>query len=278
MDASVSSSDEDIFLPSTSRRARSAPRRSSTPRSRKKTKPSMNMQQLRQQAVVSTAAAETAADPPTSQQLQEQTAAQQPASCPICKLLLSTVSETEACRAAHVNGCLDAAGTPPLAVGQPACSAIDMTGLEEEEDAEEQPAQEADADMEQWYVPCGARPTQPGERCAEVPAHANGPAAALCCRLQNVGAGEVAAVFKDAEINLSVVPHLNENDLQVRTGQDRTGLLSTAQHTPALCGLTRLLTVIPGAIVACAGAGHRRPRAAQQDPAGGHSTRSTRSD
>lgn len=63
----------------------------------------------------------------------------------------------------------------------------------------------------------------------------NCPAAAVCCRLQDVGAGEVAAVFRDAEIDLSVLPHLNENDLQVRTG-----LLSTAQHsTPALCGLMR---------------------------------------
>lgn len=152
MDASISSSEEDDFLPSATqcRRARSARRRSNTPRLRKKAKTSFDSQQLQQKAVGdSTAAAETA-DPPTSQQLEEdQTAAQQPASCPICSVLLSTVSETEAGRAAHVNGCLDAAGTP-TAVGQPACSAIDMTGPEEEKDAEKQPAQEADADMERW--------------------------------------------------------------------------------------------------------------------------------
>lgn len=35
------------------------------------------------------------------------------------------------------------------------------------------------------------------------------------CRLARVGAAEVAAVFHDAEIDLSVLPHLNDHDLQV---------------------------------------------------------------
>jgi hypothetical protein len=38
-------------------------------------------------------------------------------------------------------------------------------------------------------------------------------------------------VFRDADIDLSVLPHLNENDLQVRTG------LSAQHSIPAPCGL-----------------------------------------
>jgi hypothetical protein len=138
-------------LPSStqSRRARSARRRSKTPGSRTKARTSIDRQQHEQQAVSASTAAETADPPRTSHQLQEQTATQEPACCPICNVLLSTVSETEAGRAAHVNGCLDAAAGTPAAVGEPACDAIDMTGPEEA-DAEDQPEQEADADMQQW--------------------------------------------------------------------------------------------------------------------------------
>jgi hypothetical protein len=50
----------------------------------------------------------------------------------------------------------------------------------------------------------------------------------VSCRLEGIDAAEVAGVFSEAEIDLCVLPHLNDNDLQV-IGLAR---LSLCPHSP----------------------------------------------
>lgn len=96
-----------------------------------------------------------------AQQLQAEPTHQQPpaavgsASCPVCCVNLSSISDTEAGRAAHVNACLDAAagGSAALAsldADQQACEHIDMTATQ---GGEEQSPQDDEPDnMQQWWV------------------------------------------------------------------------------------------------------------------------------
>jgi hypothetical protein len=76
------------------------------------------------------------------------------ASCPVCSVSLSSISETEAGRTAHVNACLDeaAGGSAALASldeDEQDCEHVDMTASQ----ADEQSAQDDEPDsMQQWWV------------------------------------------------------------------------------------------------------------------------------
>lgn len=129
--------------------------------------------------------------------------------CPVCAEDLGSISDTDAGRAAHVNACLDASAA---ASAVPTSPPADLTTYQE--DGEKTPEEQEQDSMQEWYV----QYTLVCRRVCSTNAllcwcthHLFPP----CCRLAQVGAVEVAAVFNDAEIDLSVLPHLNDNDLQV---------------------------------------------------------------